>query len=111
MRVPGCALWLAGRVLHLAHLVQVDERVQLGEIDPRERAPDRETLALEAARGARDAAHRPLAGHDRVRFRDSRQDGDVVDGDGRHGERFLFERCRTIARATKSVKPRDGDHG
>ena len=50
VRVPRRALGLARRVLDLAHLVHVDERVELGQVDAGERAADREALALEAAR-------------------------------------------------------------
>ncbi len=53
VRVPRRALRLAGRVLDLAHLVHVDERIEVGEIDAGERSADRESLALEAA-GRRD---------------------------------------------------------
>ena len=48
MRMPRRALRLARRVLHLAHLVEVDERVEVGQVDAGERAADREALALEA---------------------------------------------------------------
>jgi hypothetical protein len=41
VRVPRGALGLARRVLHLAHLVHVDERVQRALADPGERPPDR----------------------------------------------------------------------
>ena len=47
MRMPRRALRLTRRVLHLAHLVEVDERVEVGQVDARERATDREALALE----------------------------------------------------------------
>ncbi len=53
MRVPRRALGLARRVLDLAHLIHVDERIEIGEIDAGERSSDRESLALEAA-GRRD---------------------------------------------------------
>ena len=50
VRVPGGALGLARRVLHLAHLVHHDERVEVLVVDPGEGAAHREALALEAAR-------------------------------------------------------------
>ena len=83
VRVPRRALGLAGRVLHLAHLVHVDERVEIGEVDAGERAADREALALEAARRGRDGADGPLGlvAH----LPDTGQRGDVVDGDCWHG--------------------------
>ena len=50
MRVPRRALRLAGRVFDLAHLVEMDERVEIGEVDAGERPADREALPFEAAR-------------------------------------------------------------
>ena len=66
VRVPRRALRLARRVLDLAHLVEVDERVEVAEVDAGERAADREALALEARGARRDAADRALAGDGRV---------------------------------------------
>jgi len=40
VRVPGRALGLPRRVLHLAHLVHVDERVQLPQVHAGERPAD-----------------------------------------------------------------------
>ena len=48
VRVPRRALGLAGGVLDLAHLIHVDERVELIELDAGEGAADGEALALEA---------------------------------------------------------------
>ena len=48
MGVPRRSLRLAGGVVDLAHLIEVDERVEVGQIDPVEGPPDREALALEA---------------------------------------------------------------
>src|SRR3954447_18994874 len=48
VRVPGSALRLARRVLDLAHLVHVDERVQVAQVHPGEGAANREALALES---------------------------------------------------------------
>ena len=83
VRVPGRALRLTGRVLHLAHLVHHDERVELGQVDAGERAADREPLPLEALRGG---GHLP----DRTRLvaqsglAQAVENGQVVDGDGGH---------------------------
>ena len=62
VRVPRRALGLARRVLDLAHLVQVDERVEVGQVDAGEGAADREALALEAARRGGHRAHRAVHG-------------------------------------------------
>ena len=49
MRMPRRALRLARGVVDLAHLVEMDERVEVGEVDAGERALDREPLPFEAA--------------------------------------------------------------
>ena len=49
VRMPRRALGLAGRVFDLAHLVEVDERVEVLEVDAGEGAADREPLPFEAA--------------------------------------------------------------
>ena len=49
VRVPGRALRLTGRVLDLPHLVEVDERIEVREVDAGEGAADREALPFEAA--------------------------------------------------------------
>ena len=46
--VPVGAAWLARRVVDLAHLVHVDERVEVGQVDPGEGPAHREALAFEA---------------------------------------------------------------
>jgi hypothetical protein len=83
VRVPRGALGLTRGVLDLAHLVHVDERVEVAQVDAGERAADREALSLEAGRRGGDrpgpAAHRPGGGQ-----RDARQGGGVLDGDGGH---------------------------
>ena len=50
VRVPVGAPGLARRVVDLAHLVHVDERVEVGEVDAGEGPADGEALALEALR-------------------------------------------------------------
>ena len=52
VRMPGGASRLAGLVLDLAHLVHVDERVEVGGADACERTDDGEALPLVAARAA-----------------------------------------------------------
>ena len=65
VRVPARAPRLTGGVVDLAHLVHVDEGVEVGEVDAGEGPADREALALEAGGGGRHGADRPLAGVDR----------------------------------------------
>ncbi len=48
--MPWRALGLARCVVDLPHLVEVDERVEVREVDAGERAPDREPLPFEAVR-------------------------------------------------------------
>ena len=84
VRVPRVvALGLTRRVVHLAHLVHHDERVELLQVDAREGTADGEALALvslgrggDLPDGARLVAE-PRRG-------DATQDGEVVDGDRRH---------------------------
>ena len=61
VRVPARAPRLTGGVVDLAHLVHVDERVEVGEVDAGEGPADREALALEAGGGGRHGADGPLA--------------------------------------------------
>jgi hypothetical protein len=88
VRVPGRALGLAGRVFDLAHLVHVHEGIELGQVDPGERAADGEALALEAARRGGHASNaprpRPLGNE-----RNAVQLGRVLDGDGGHDPGLL----------------------
>ena len=56
VRVPRRPLRLARGVFDLPHLVEMDERVEVGQVDPGERPPDREPLPLEALRRVRDPA-------------------------------------------------------
>jgi hypothetical protein len=83
VRMPGSALRLTGRVVHLAHLVHVDERVEQAQVHAGERAPDREALALVARRRGGHLQDRPLSGIG-AGLADSRQHGDVPDGYGWH---------------------------
>ena len=86
VRVPRRALRLAGRVLDLAHLVEVDERVEVAE--QRRPANARRTgkPSPSKPRGAvvtlRTGRWRAISG---IGLGDAGQDGDVVDGDGGHG--------------------------
>ncbi len=84
MGMPRRALRFAGRVLDFPHLVEMDERIEVLEVDAGERAPDREPLPLETARRAGHATHGSLAGGGWIRLRDPGQDGDVFDDDGWH---------------------------
>ena len=84
VRVPRRALGLARRVVDLAHLVHVDERVEVGQVDAGEGPADGEALALEAARRRGDARDRAV-GRDRPgRARAAGQREDVLDGHSRH---------------------------
>ena len=57
VRVPGGALGLTRRVVDLAHLIQMNEGVEVGGRNAGEGATNGEALAFEAARGGRDGAH------------------------------------------------------
>ncbi len=64
VRVPGRSLGLARRVLDFAHLIEVDERVELAEIHAGERSAHREPVTLEPARRGRHATDGSLTGVD-----------------------------------------------
>ena len=85
VRMPRRAFGLPRRVFDLAHLVEVDERVQVREVDPRESASYRESLPLEPVRGGRDRPHAALPGL-RPKRRDAVECRDVVNGDCCHDE-------------------------
>ena len=57
MRMPRRPLGLARGVLNLAHLVHVDEGVEVGQRCPGEGAPDGKALSLESRRSVGDALH------------------------------------------------------
>src|SRR6185312_14531468 len=84
VRVPGRPLGLARRVVHLAHLVHVDERVERPEVDSGERTADWETLALERRRCRGDGENRPVLRHGPIGVRNPGQYQDVVDSYRRH---------------------------
>ena len=75
VRMPGRALGLTGGVLHLTHLVEMDEGVQVAQVHAGERASDGEPLALEGAGGARDALDRAWASRQRIGGGQAREDG------------------------------------
>jgi len=84
VRVPRGALGLARGVFHLAHLVHVDERVQVAQVHARERAADREPFALKVRWRGRELDDRT------VPFRSGLghpgQDQEILDGYGWHDE-------------------------
>ena len=84
VRVPRGALGLTRCVLDLAHLVHVDEGVEIGQVDAGEGTSHGETLPLETARRSRHRTHRTrelIQG----RALDAREVENAVDGDGWHG--------------------------
>ena len=102
VRVPRRALRLTGGVLDLAHLVHVHERVELLEVDSGEGAPHREPFALVTGRGRGDLDYRALAL--RARLGDTRQDQEILDGDGWHNALLAVDLgCHTrLPRAANS---------
>src|SRR4029077_5773139 len=58
MRMPGRALRLARTILHLAHLIHVDEGIEKALVEPVEGAAHREALTLDTFGCGRDGEHR-----------------------------------------------------
>jgi hypothetical protein len=86
VRMPGGALGLTGRVLHLTHLVHHDERVQVAVVDPCEGPAHREALTLESAGRRGNGEHGPRRrALPRRRGHTGQREG-VLDGDGGHGD-------------------------
>jgi len=84
VRVPRRALGLAGRVLDLAHLVHVNERVEGAEVDARECPPHREPFTLQAGRRGGDRHDRTVGVDRRVGEWEARQRQGAFDGHGWH---------------------------
>jgi hypothetical protein len=57
VRVPRSALGLARGIVHLTHLIHVDEWIESTEIHSRERPAHWEALTLKAGRRGRDRDH------------------------------------------------------
>jgi hypothetical protein len=83
VRVPWRALGLARRILHLAHLVHVDEGVQPAQVDAGEGPANGEPFALIAARRVGPLDHRTGHGGE-LGLGDPGQDAGVGHGDGGH---------------------------
>src|ERR1700716_866604 len=62
MRVPRSPLRLAGTVLHLAHLVHVNEGVEVALVEPVKGTPNREAFTFDAPGRRRDGKHGALDG-------------------------------------------------
>jgi hypothetical protein len=81
--MPRRALRLARRVLDLAHLVEVNERIQISQRHTGERATNGKTLAFEAARSGGDRSHRAQPRATRVESSNAWK-GECVRGNGWH---------------------------
>ena len=84
MWVPRRALRLARGVLDFSHLVEVDERVEIGQVDASEGSPDWETLTLKAGRSGCHGLHWPIEGIGRPCV-ETRQHKGILDGYCGHG--------------------------
>ena len=110
VRVPRCAFRFAGCVFHLAHLVEMDERVEVREVNAGEGAADRKAQSLEPLWCGRDGFHPPLGGGG-FGDRDTRQRERVFDGDGghinsnRYGSRYNCNYREFIPRCVRITKP------
>ncbi len=88
MRVPRCSLRLSGRVVHLTHLVHVDEGVEVAQAQAGKGPPHRESLSLEPTGGGGHRRHRALSGAAGVKSGDSRQYREITRSHSGH-ERLL----------------------
>ena len=88
MRMPGRALRFARSVLHLTHLIHVNEGIQQPLVEPIEGAAHGEPLALDALRRRGDGEQRTVDAGRTIKFRQTRQRQDVFDSDGGHGTRY-----------------------
>src|SRR6516165_6164569 len=95
--MPRGALGLTGRVVHLAHLVHVDERVEPGQVHPGERPADREPLSLEAGRCRGYREHGAVGYRGGVWLRNARQHQEVRGSDGGHVVSSGGESHQTLA--------------
>ncbi len=82
VRMPGGALWLARRVLDLAHLIHVNKRIKIGKADTGEGPAHGEAFALTARRRRRHRTDRTVNGTGERRPK-TRQAG-CIGGHGRH---------------------------
>jgi hypothetical protein len=82
--VPGGPFRLARRIVDLAHLVEVDERVELVHRHAGEGPAHREALALVAARRGGEPPNRTIGRRGRVELRHARENKNVVDCDSWH---------------------------
>src|SRR6266571_4899176 len=71
MRMPGGAFRLARAVLDLAHLVHMNERVEVALIEPIECAPHRKALTLDASRSGGNGEEGALLRPDRIGVRNA----------------------------------------
>src|SRR5215469_212006 len=101
--VPRGPLGLTRGVVHLAHLVHVDERVELGQVNPGERAADREALALEAGRGRGYREHGALGSGCGIWFLDAGKYQDVGCSDRGHDLSFGLALVFTLALAVPTM--------
>src|SRR5260370_15862399 len=97
MRVPCRTLGLAGAVLHLAHLVHVNEGVEVALVEAVKGARDGKALAFDTFGRRGDGEQGTLDGGGRVGVRDAGQRQDVFDGNRGH--------CISCNRATPVAIP------
>src|SRR5438094_1400882 len=83
VRMPGGAFRFAWAVFDLAHLVHVNERIEVALIEPIERAAHGKALALDALRGSGNG-EQTLERPDRTDVRNAGESQNVLDRDRRH---------------------------
>src|SRR5438132_7794537 len=84
VRMPGGAFRFAWAVFDLAHLVHVNERIEVTLIEPIERAAHGKALALDALRGGGNGEQGTLERPDRTDVRNEGESQNVIDRERRH---------------------------
>jgi hypothetical protein len=110
MGVPRSAFRLTGGVFDLSHLVEVDERVEIGEVDAAKGSPHGETFPFEAGRPSRHGFHGSV---DRVGRRgvEPRQYEWVFNGYGGHFGSFFVVRLFNHVSASQIPSEQQHWHG
>ena len=85
MRMPRRALRLSRGILDLPHLVEVDERIEIRQVDASKGSPDGETLAFEAGGSGSDGSFTGRSMESAGPGEEARRRKGILDGYCGHG--------------------------